>query len=405
MRYLRTLSTSRLLALVLGVVVLAVAGVAVASAALSGGSKPPPQALDKAVHQALAAPAVQGITARIQFTNHLFDGASLAGNQSAAITGATGRAWLTKGHIRLELQSSAGDMQIQSDGKTVTAYDASSNTLYRLDLGSKTGSSTGTGSATESSSTNEKANGGIPSLAEIDKALAHLGQNATVSGATPTNVAGQPSYSVRLSPKHDGGLLGGAQLVWDAARGVPLRIAVYAQGQSSPVLQLTATDISYGALPASSFAITPPAKAHVVDLNVPSGAKAHDQSNQKTVEGVAAVRQAVTFPLSSPDTLVGLGRQHVSEVNWKGTPGAALVYGKGLGALIVLEQPADASSAAGSGGPLGQLPSVSISGTTAHELATPLGTVLTFQKGGTKYTVAGSLPAVAAETAARELAK
>ena len=404
MRYLRTLSTSRLLGLVLGVVVLAVAGVAVANAALSGGSKPPPQALDKAVHQALAAPAVQGITARIQFTNHLFDGASLAGNQSAAITGATGRAWLTKGHIRLELQSNAGDMQIQSDGKTVTAYDSSSNTLYRLaDLGSKTGSSTG--SATESSSTNEKANGGIPSLAEIDKALAHLGQNATVSGATPTNVAGQPAYSVQVSPKHDGGLLGGAQLVWDSARGVPLRIAVYAQGQSSPVLQLTATDITYGAVPASSFAISPPANAHVVDLNVPSGANAHSQSHQKKVEGVAAVRQAVTFPLSSPATLVGLGRQHVSEVNWKGTPGAALVYGKGLGALIVLEQPADASSAAGSGGPLGQLPSVSIAGTTAHELATPLGTVLTFQKGGTKYTVAGSLPAVAAETAARELAK
>ena len=404
MRYLRTLSTSRLLALVLGVVVLAVAGVAVANAALSGGSKPPPQALDKAVHQALAAPAVQGITARIQFTNHLFDGASLAGNQSAALTGATGRAWLTKGHIRLELQSNAGDLQIQSDGKTVTAYDSSSNTLYRLaDLGSKTGSSTG--SATESSSTNEKANGGIPSLAEIDKALAHLGQNATVSGATPTNVAGQPAYSVQVSPKHDGGLLGGAQLVWDSARGVPLRIAVYAQGQSSPVLQLTATDITYGAVPASSFAITPPANAHVVDLNVPSGANAHSQFHQKKVEGVAAVRQAVTFPLSSPATLVGLGRQHVSEVNWKGTPGAALVYGKGLGALIVLEQPADASSAAGSGGPLGQLPSVSIAGTTAHELATPLGTVLTFQKGGTKYTVAGSLPAVAAETAARELAK
>jgi outer membrane lipoprotein-sorting protein len=403
MRYLRTLSTSRLLALVLGVVVLAVAGGAVANAALSGGSKPPPQALDKAVHQALAAPAVQGITARIQFTNHLFDGASLAGNQSAALTGATGRAWLTKGHIRLELQSSAGDMQIQSDGKTVTAYDASSNTLYRLaDLGSKTGSSTETGSATESSS--QKATGGIPTLAEIDKFLAHLGQNATVSGATPTNVAGQPSYSVRVSPKHDGGLLGGAQLVWDATRGVPLKFAVYAQGQSSPVLQLTATDITYGAVPASSFAISSPANAHVVDLNVPSGAKAHDQSHQK-VEGVAAVRQAVSFPFSAPDTLVGLGRQHVSEVNWKGTPGAALVYGKGLGALIVLEQPADASSAAGSGGPLGQLPSVSISGTTAHELATPLGTVLTFQKGGTRYTVAGSLPAVAAETAARELAK
>jgi outer membrane lipoprotein-sorting protein len=402
MRYLRTLSTSRLLALVLGVVILAVAGVAVASASLSGGKKPKPEALDKAVQQALAAPAVQGITARIHFTNHLFDGASMAGNQSAAITGASGRAWLTNGHIRLELQSPAGDMQIQSDGTTVTAYDSSSNTLYRLaDLGQNSGAAASAGSGSQT----EKQHGGVPSLAEIDKALAHLGQDATVSGATPANVAGQPAYSVRVSPKHDGGLLGGAQLVWDAARGVPLRIGVYAQGQSSPVLELTATDITYGPVSASSFAITPPANAHVVDLNVPSGAKAHDHSGQKPVEGVAAVRQAVSFPLSAPDTLVGLGRQHVSEVNWKGTPGAALVYGKGLGALFVLEQPADASSAAGSGGPLGQLPSMSIAGTTGRELATPLGTILTFQKGSTRYVVAGSVPAVAAETAARELAQ
>ena len=51
-------------------------------------------------------------------------------------------------------------------------------------------------------------------------------------------------------PKDDGGLLGAAELAWDAVRGVPLRAAIYAQGSQDPVLELEATDVSYGAIPA-----------------------------------------------------------------------------------------------------------------------------------------------------------
>ena len=31
---------------------------------------------------------------------------------------------------------------------------------------------------------------------------------ANLSGAIPTSIAGRPAYTVRISPKHDGGLLG-----------------------------------------------------------------------------------------------------------------------------------------------------------------------------------------------------
>jgi hypothetical protein len=50
---------------------------------------------------------------------------------------------------------------------------------------------------------------------------------------------------------------------------------------------------------------------------------------------------------------------------------------------------------------LSNLPTVSLDGLTAHELATQLGTALTWQSGGTSFALAGSLPASAAETAAR----
>ncbi|MEA2429552.1 MAG: hypothetical protein QOI19_25, partial [Thermoleophilaceae bacterium] len=70
MRFLRTLSTRRLLALCLSAIAVAAGGTAIA---LAGGSGPvPPQKpLARAVHDGLTAPQVQGITARVEFTNHL----------------------------------------------------------------------------------------------------------------------------------------------------------------------------------------------------------------------------------------------------------------------------------------------------------------------------------------------
>jgi hypothetical protein len=46
---------------------------------------------------------------------------------------------------------------------------------------------------------------------------------------------------------------------------------------------------------------------------------------------------------------------------------------------------------------------VSIGGSTGHELSTALGTLITFTRSGVSYVVVGSVPANAAEAAARGL--
>ena len=383
MSYLRRASTRSLIIVIVAVCALAAGGAAIATAAGGGGPAPPPKPLDQAINDALSASPPAGVTADVQFTNNLFPSGGLLGQTgSALMTGASGRLWVTNdGHGRIELQSDAGDVQIVWDPQTISVYDASSNTVYRANLPQQT--------STSGTDTNAP-----PTLAEIDSFLTNLGADWALSDAQPTDVAGQPAYSVSVSPKHDGGLLGSLQLAWDASHGTPLRVGVYAQGDSTPVLELAVTNISYGAVASGDVNVAPPAGAKVVDLG---GGTPDTGSSTPAVTGLAAVQAAAPFTVVAPDTLVGLPRKDVRLV---GGDTVIALYGQGLGRIALVERKVD-SSTTGSNGVLSDLPTVSLDGLTAHELATQLGTALEWQSGGTSYVLAGSLPASAAETAAR----
>ena len=392
MKLFRALSTTRLVALI-AVFAALVAGSAALAVAAAGDGRPTPPAkpLADAIHDALAGPAPEGITADITFTNNLFPSGALTGAAgSALLSGATGRLWATNdGRGRLELQSSsAGDVQIVWNADKITAFDASSNTVYTFTL------------PKHASTANATADTGTPpALSEITTLLSNLSKQATVSGAQPDNVGDQPAYTVVVSPKHDGGLLGSAQLAFDAARGIPLRVAIYAQGSSTPALALEATHVTYGAVSPTAVDIPPPAGAKVVDLSSAASGKGQNGTavRSKRVTGLDAVQAAVDFPVAAPSTLVGLPRQHVGLA---GNNAALVTYGQGLGAILVVEHKADSAKA---GAMIAGLPTVSLNGVTAHELATQLGTVLEWQQGGRSFVLAGSLPPAAAESAAREL--
>jgi hypothetical protein len=253
----------------------------------------------------------------------------------------------------------------------------------------------------------------MPSVSQIQADLNKLAQHINLSGAIPSDVAGHAAYAVQVSPKHADGLLGNAQLAWDAARGVPLRFAVYARGDSTPVLELKATEISFGRVPSADFAIKPPRSAKVVAVATPTGTEHQARRSKKHTEvtGPAAVQRHLHFTLVAPGTLAGRPRQSVSLLDWKGSPAALVTYGQNLGGIAVVEQDAGKTHGLPSGTTSGSgdherglsLPTVSIDGATGRELNTALGTVLTFTRGKVAYTVLGSVPAAAAEAAARAL--
>jgi outer membrane lipoprotein-sorting protein len=376
---LRRLPLSRLL-LLCGVALIVGVSLTALASALDTGPTPAPKPLANAVHDALVAQPVEGVSAQIQWTDRLLEGANLATgggeagqlSSSPLVSGASGRLWISKeGRVRLELQSEKGDTQVYYDGHTVSLYDASSNTLYRYTPPAHEDSGPGTETCDEGGSTqtclaSKPTQHEAPSVAKIEEAISRLSRHANVSGATPADVAGQAAYTVRVSPKETGSLLGGAELSWDAIHGVPLRAAVYSTESLSSVFELAATSISYGPIEPSVFQFTPPANA--------------------TVKEVAPSAQTGSTSGS------GEGGEHPS----------LTTHGHGLSMIAVVEQ--KAKTGAGQSSPLPEgLPQVKIDGTSATELATELGTVLTFERSGVRYLLAGAVSPGAVEAIAKGL--
>jgi outer membrane lipoprotein-sorting protein len=313
----------------------------------------------------------------------LLEGASLASgsggeasqlSSSPLISGASGRLWVASdGRARLELQSEKGDTQVLWDGKTAEMYDASTNTLYRYTPTHEAGDETlATATDTKTGANTDPVQGAsnadkAQSVAEIEEHLANASKHADISGATPSDVAGQAAYTVRVSPRENGGLIAGAEVSWDAAHGNPLRAAVYSTNSTAPVIELAATEITYGAPDGSALEFTPPSDAKVQDVTLPEpSAKSGSSSTNES-------------------------KPHVT------------LHGNGLGAIVLAESPVKESGKESLPSQLEGLQQVDVNGTKASELPTQLGTLLTFERAGVRYLMAGSVTPSAIEAFARSL--
>ncbi len=362
---LRRLPTSRLLLLCGVVVAIGASGAAIASAVDTGRVPAGPKPLAAALHDALAAPPVEGVSARIQYTNHLFEGAGLAGGggegeglaSSPLAQGASGRLWVAKdGRVRLELQADGEDTEVLLENHTISIYGASPNTVYRYTLPQREPSD-------DSSAPHAHR---VPSVTQVEEAISHLSEHATLEGATPTDVAGQPAYTARIAPKEAGSLLGGAELSWDAVHGVPLRAAVYSSTSTTPVIELVASEISYGPVEGSVFELNPPPAAKIVEPQ---------RSGSESKSSAPSQR----------------GHGHLKTI------------GHGITSVLALETPTSANSSKQSSALPSGAQKVDIDGASGAELSTALGTVLSFERAGVDYLLVGALKPAALEAAAQGL--
>ena len=372
----------------------------VASGAGSGGGTPPAKPLAEAISDSFSGPQLQGVSARIKFTNALIDTGGIAGSQDPLMGGGSGRLWASdNGDVRIELQSDAGggDVEVVAKGDQLWLYHAAANTVYKTTM------------APEKQTGKKEM---VPTVAAVERVLRQLGSDATISGAVPDNVAGRAAYSTRIDPKANGGLVGGADVTWDAANGAPLRVAVFARGKNDPVIAIEATDVSFGPVNGSVFAIEPPADAKVEEL---SGAdRGNDRKSSgkypRPATGLRAARAGAPFTVSAPAELAGQERTGVMLVKRGNKKGVVVRYGEGLGGITVMESLADkgapaapkAASKEASRDQL-QIPTANVGGSKATVLGTALGSVVSFTRDGVRYVVIGSVSSEDALSAARGL--
>jgi hypothetical protein len=169
---------------------------------------------------------------------------------------------------------------------------------------------------------------------------------------------------------------------------VPLRAAIYSSTSASPVVELAATDISYGPVSGSVFNFTPPPDAKIEE----------PAKNDTATAGTAARRARVAPAVRRGARSAGTSRARSAHAADAPKVSSS---GHGVSSIAVLEEKAK-SGESSTDLPEG-LPKVKVNGATATELATELGTLLTFERSGVRYLLVGAVAPAAIETVARGL--
>lgn len=216
------------------------------------------------------------------------------GDFSSLLAAGKGRLWVQNKNARFEIQGVLGDTTITADDTRVWVYSSSKNTateytLPEMPARSIASDAPGTGLIGDSPT----------SLADpvttIESFLEKLAPDATVELGAPVQVAGRDCYLLSLTPKAPNTVFGSVEVAIDGETYVPLKLDVFAKGDTEPVLTAGFTSVSYKSIDGSIFAFTPPANAAVEHktLTLPLLGSATKGADSVTKDGVEATLSLV----------------------------------------------------------------------------------------------------------------
>ena len=225
MSFVRRLSTRRLIGVTALALVLVTGGVAVAQSALAAAHRRRPLPLDQAIQQAASGPAPAGITARITFTNTLIASGSLPERRVVdAASDRRDRPALGAGRRQVPPRAAERPGRHRDPRRRPERLDPRRRVEHALQA-----------SCVELRQLVVDRHGlawAVDAREDRRRARRSSEPHVNISAANPTTVGGQGAYETTLSPKHDGGLLGGLAIAFDAARGIPLRLAITLPGRA-----------------------------------------------------------------------------------------------------------------------------------------------------------------------------
>lgn len=319
------------------------------------------------------------------------DGPGTSGPQSARI-------WYGgEGKLRAELQGGTGDRVFVQNGSDISIYDGAKNTL-----------STGEKPESEAPSPEDAA-----SPEQINELLAEISPTSDLRTGPPVQIAGRWAYPLTLEPLDaDLTLVERSEAFIDAETSIPLSFELYAEGSPEPVASYEAQGFEVGNVSDGRFEFETPPGAEVVPFGS-DGGKDYAQGREgrgeepRVAGSVEEARELAGFPVQGlAEPIGGRELQEIRVVD----NGAVLTYGEGWGTVVLAEKPGQDDGAAPTasdegGAPDGfEVPTVDLGGgTEAREIATPVGSTLSWNAGGISYSLSGSVPAGELREAARGL--
>ena len=395
MSLLRTLPTGRLLALLAAVAVIAAGGTAIALGAVGGGGPvPPAKPLASAVHDAVAAPEVNGITARITFTNKLIDSVEPGGRRPAP----EGREGPALARRRRQAAARAPDRQ-RGRADRLRRHERVGLRLrlaHRLPRQAAAGEARGQGrrEAADARRGPEAPRRARQDGRPVGRDAGQRRRPAGLHGADLAEARRRPARRRRAGVGRREGRAAARRRLRPGQQHAGAR----AQGRPHQLRQ--GARLGLRRLAAGGRQGRQRRRAERRARRCQARRREGGHGRRAGVEGAAV--QALGSrdagrPASARGPSRGLegregGRRHLRPgPRRRGRDRAA-------GRAHARRPAASAATAAAL-----QLPKVSINGATGEELDTALATMIRFQRGGVAYTVLGSVPPAAAQAAARGL--
>ena len=388
-------------------------GIATSRAQGSATSLRPISAAALLARVAGAAKTTTAVSGDVSWSNGLIPGSDLTGllsGQGAAPTslsglalGGSGRLWFQQGSgLRLESQGSGSDFVVVAGKNGVWSYSSASGTATHYAQPSVASAAASAGPHPQTSPTDP--------LAAITAGLQHFASTGTVTISGQATVAGKPSYLLTMTPTSASTTVGSVRVAIDARTFVPLRVQVFARGDTTPALSAGFTSVSYGRLSDSLFAFTPPSGATVHEQALPSpqglfgGATTAKPATHRPLTLAQATAKAASYGLTLavpqpgglPSALPFAGATVTAPTKARAAT-AVLHYGAGFGSVVLVESQGVSGQSAGLQQQIAHLPrglvtTTTIAGAPGYELQTPLLNIAAWRHGTMTAVAAGSVP-------------
>jgi outer membrane lipoprotein-sorting protein len=173
---------------------------------------------------------------------------------------------------RIALLDTMSEYDFVRNGTNLWLYDSQHNSVTHI---TAPADAKGGGTAARHGEAPAGKAGTVPLTpqAATQQILAAIAPTTNIAVDGTQSVAGRAAYTLIVTPKQSGSLIGKVEIAVDAQNGSPLRVALYAVGSTSPAFALGFSSVSFSTPSASQFDFTPPKGATVQQESGDQGAK------------------------------------------------------------------------------------------------------------------------------------